>query len=412
MRSDLDNQLSKLRIDKARKRGRRGSAPWPWLVAAVIIVTGGFAGYSKVYAPVKVRTVRVIRETDGAGKGPALLTASGYVIARREVEVSAKIVGVIKATYVKPGDHVKKGDVLLRIEDREYQARVAAAKAQVAMLQAKVAELHSGSRPQEIAAADAQVAADAAALREAERKLQRIERLQKSGGVSREDLDRATANRDVAKARLDAESKNAELVRLGPRKEEVAAAEAQLREAQADLDLAEAELSYTVIRAPITGTILEKLAEQGELVTNTNFGGTRGAKNSVVTMADLTDLQVEVDVNEADLAKVKLQQPVEISLDSNPQRVYSGTVDEIAPQADRQKGTVQVKVRVRHPDASMKTEMSARVTFLGNSTEDKAGQAGREVFGYRSRPWRREGPRRWSTPSRMAGSLLSRSNSE
>jgi HlyD family secretion protein len=121
-----------------------------------------------------------------------------------------------------------------------------------------------------------------------------------------------------------------------------------------------------VIRAPINGTILEKLAEEGELVTNMNFGGTRGAKNSVVTMADLNDLQVEVDLNEADVAKVKQGQRTEVRLDGNPQHAYSGVVDEVSPQADRQKGTVQAKVRITDPDSTIKTEVNARVTFYGD----------------------------------------------
>jgi HlyD family secretion protein len=176
---------------------------------------------------------------------------------------------------------------------------------------------------------------------------------------------------------LNSAQKNAELVTVGPRREVIDAAEAQLREAEANLEYIRVALSNTVIKAPISGTILEKLAEQGELVTNTNFGGTRGAKSSVVTMADLNDIQVEVDVNQADLSKVKTGQKTEIRLDSIPDRVYSGLVDDISPQADRQKGTVQAKVRIVDPDEAVRTEVNARVTFLGDTPAVASGAAGK-----------------------------------
>jgi len=372
----LDNQLSKLRIEKDRKRARRSRIPWIWLIVLALAVGLGFCVYGKMNAPLPVKVVRVEQDEPQSGKGPALVTASGYVVPRHKVEVSSKIVGRVRESLVKRGDRVKQGDVLLRIEDDDYQARVRSAEAEVAALRARVAELRAGSRPQEIEAARAAVASSEATLRNAEADFRRIEALYAKGAISSQEVDRARTARDVAQARLDSDRKTAELVKIGPRKEIVDAAEAQLRSAEANLELAKTELGYTVIAAPISGVILEKLAEQGELVTNTNFGGTRGAKSSVVSMADLADLQVEVDVNETELSKIKLHQPVEIRLDSMPDRAYSGEVDEISPQADRQKGTVQVKVRIADPDESIKTEVNARVTFLGDAPQAKVEASG------------------------------------
>lgn len=363
----LDNQLAKLRIDKDRKRVRRRQIPWGPVLVVLLVAGLAFAVYNQVNAPVTVTTTRIDKETVTPGRGPALVTASGYVIPRHKVEVSSKIVGRVEEVFVKRGDHVNEGDVIIRIEDDDYQARVLAAEARVAALQARLAELRSGSRPQEIAASRASVEAAEATLREAELNLERVESLEETGAVSKQEADRMRTARDVAQAQLNAQRKNAELVNIGPRQEHIAAAEAELRQAQANVELAKTELAYTVVRAPITGVILEKLAEQGELVTNMNFGGTRGAKNSVVSMADLTDLQVEVDVNEADMGKIALNQPAEIRLDSASERVYHGQVDEISPQADRQKGTVQVKVRIADPDEHIRIEVTARVTFLGEA---------------------------------------------
>lgn len=364
--ANLDNELSKLRIDKERKRARRNRGRRVWAVlAAAGICAGSVLAYGKLSAPIPVATARVETEAAGSGKGPALVTASGYVVPRQKVEVSSKIIGRIQDIRVKRGDTVRQGDVLLTIDDAEYRARLQAAEAQAEAIKARLAELETGSRPQEIAAAEAAVAASEASLRNAGLDLRRIEALEKQGAVARQELDRARAARDMAQARLDADRKQAELVRIGPRREAIEAAQAQLRQAEASVEAAKTELDYTIIRAPMDGTILEKLAEQGELVTNMNFGGTRGAKNSVVTMANLGDLQVEVDLNESEISKVALGQKAEIRLDSVPNRVFDGEVDEISPQADRQKGAVQIKVRLTNPDSTVKTEFNARVTFLG-----------------------------------------------
>jgi len=373
----LDEQLTRLRIDKERKQARRRGALWKWLLLPVLVCGAGYGIYIKVNAPIAVRTVTAEKETLVAGKGIPLVTASGYVVPRHKIEVSSKIIGRVKEILVKRGDKVKEGDVLLRLEDEEYQAQVRSSEATASALRAKVEELKAGSRPQEVAASQASVASAQATLRNAEEDYKRIEALTKDGVASPQDLDKARTQRDVAKAQLNSAQKNAELVTVGPRREVIDAAEAQLREAEANLEYMKTTLANTVIAAPITGTILEKLAEQGELVTNTNFGGTRGAKSSVVTMADLGDLQVEVDVNQADLSKVKVGQKTEIRLDSNPDRVYSGTVDDISPQADRQKGTVQAKVRVLDPDDGMRTEVNARVTFLGEAPDSAANVPGR-----------------------------------
>ena len=365
--SNLDKQLSSLRITKDRKRPRKGSRYLTWALALAVFCAAGVGGHFVLNTPIPVTVAHIQRDAAPVGRGPSLVTASGYVVPRHKVEVSSKIVGRVKEVSVKRGDRVKAGDVLMRIDDEDFQARVRSSQAQVATLRARLAEFKAGSRPQEIAAALANAASSEATLRNAELEVQRLKSLRAKGAVSQQDLDRAQTALDVARAKLESDRKSAELVRIGPRKEQIEAAEAQLHEAEGNLELAQTELSYTVITAPISGSILEKLAEQGELVTNTNFGGTRGAKNSVVAMADLGDLQVEIDLNETELSKVKLGQRAEIQLDSRPDFLYTGDVDDISPQADRQKGTVQVKVRIANPDGAITTEVNARVTFLGDA---------------------------------------------
>lgn len=373
--SNLDKQLSKLKIDKGRRKNRGAGGFWLAVALLAAAGAGAYFYYAKSHAVVPVRTARVERESNSENKGSALLTSTGYVIPRQKVEVTPKIIGRVKDILVKRGDLVKEGDVLLRLDDEEYQARVKSGEAMVNTLKARLAELKAGSRPEEIAAAHASADSAEATMRSAELDFKRVETLAEKGAISKQELDRARANRDVARAHLEQARKSADVVRIGPRKEEIAAMEAQLQQAAAEVDLVKAQLEYTVVRAPISGTILEKLAERGELVTNTNFGGTRGAKTSVVSMADLQDLQVETDLNESYLAKVHLGQPCEIRLDSEPNKLYHGEVDEISPQADRQKATVQSKVRILDPGDSIKIEVNARVTFLAPKEADANGQS-------------------------------------
>ncbi|MCX7016906.1 MAG: efflux RND transporter periplasmic adaptor subunit [Candidatus Sumerlaeota bacterium] len=362
---NLQTELPKLRIDRSRKRSPRRR--WGRLFLGLLIL-GGAAGayqyYQNAHAAIPVKVVRAEREEAHAGGAQPVLTASGYVIPRRNIEVSSKIIGRVKEVLVDRGQQVRQGQPLVRLQDDEYQAQVQAAEAQYANAQAVLAQLRAGSRPEEIAAAHAAVASAEATFANSQRDLERFNGLYTRGVVSKQEFDQAQTAYDVAQANLKSAKENATLVEKGPRQEQIDAAEAQARAAKANLEYAKTQLSFTVIDAPTTGTILEKVAEVGELVTNVNFGGTRGAKASIVTMADLSDLLVEIDLNEGDLGKARVGQPCEIKLDSLPNRVFQGRVDEIAPQADRQKATVQVKVSILDPTSEVRPESSARVTFL------------------------------------------------
>ena len=126
------------------------------------------------------------------------------------------------------------------------------------------------------------------------------------------------------------------------------------------------QLSNTVITAPVTGTILERNVEIGEFVT-TGFVGDRGAKGYVVSIADLNDLQVELDINQNDFARLSPTQKGTITTDAFPDRKYNGIIDEISPEANRQKATVQVKVKVLNPDDYLRPDMNASVAFLSDA---------------------------------------------
>jgi HlyD family secretion protein len=162
------------------------------------------------------------------------------------------------------------------------------------------------------------------------------------------------------------------LVRLGPRSEQIESLRGQVEQARGAVSYYETQLANTVIRAPVTGTILERVVEKGEFVT-TSFVGERGAKGYVVSMADLRHLQVELDVNQNDFAKLGSRQPGVVTTDAYPDRKYDGFIEEISPEANRQKATVQVKVRIANPDSYLRPEMNATVSFHGDGKAAPGG---------------------------------------
>jgi len=145
----------------------------------------------------------------------------------------------------------------------------------------------------------------------------------------------------------------------------LAADRASLETAQGAYDLAKTYVDWCVIHSPINGVVLEKLVNPGELVMPQSFGGGRGPSTALLAVADLKDLQVEIDVNEADLSKITLNQKCRVSPEAYPDKTYDGLVAEIAPEADRAKGTLQIKVQIANPDQYLTPQLSAKVDFLG-----------------------------------------------
>lgn len=369
--ASIKTELNKLRIDKSRKRGGGGKKLVLLALIAALAIGGWYYHKSNSAIAVTVVKTEAISPADAAA-GTPVLTASGYVIPRHVIEVSSKIIGRVREMLVNRGDRVKAGDVLMRIEDSDLQAQLRMAEARLASAGAKVAEMKAGSRIQEIQAARATLNSAEATLENAKTDLSRKQSLAGTNVISVQDLDTARTSFKVAQANVNSARENLKLVETWPRKEQLDAAVGDQRQAQANLDYARTQLAETVIKAPVDGTILERVVEKGELVTNINYGGERGAKSSVVSMANLKDLQIELDVNENDLPNVNMGQKCEIRADSAPDQVFKGEVDEIAPQADRQKGTVQVKVRLIDPSDAVLPDVSAHVTFFAKSGEKTA----------------------------------------
>jgi HlyD family secretion protein len=242
----------------------------------------------------------------------SVLTVSGYIVTRERIELSPRFLGTVKWIGVRKGDIVTNGQVVVLLDDAEHKARLQEAEGRLANARAAVTK--------------------------GELDYQRMKKL-----IA--DKIETPEREDDVRLRLEA-------------------ARATVQEAQGTLELARTYLEWTVIRSPINGVVLEKLVDANELVTPQSFGGTRGPSTAVVAVADPKDLQVEIDLNESDLAKVFLNQVCRVSPEAYPDKVYQGYVAEIAPEANRQKGTLQVKVQIREPDHFLTPELSAKVDFL------------------------------------------------
>lgn len=302
--------LSALRIDRSAPPPS-GPGRWPLLAVLATVLVAALVFLAMRLAP-GGPSVRVgLAEATGGGSATgAGISANGYVVARTKASVSSKILGRLAWIGVTEGSRLKEGEIIARLESADYEAAALAAKANVASVEAQLAQ--------------------------AKRDLQRAQALRRDNLVSDADLEGAQTKLDVLAAQLGA--------------------------ARAQSDLAKANFENTNVRAPFAGTVLRKDAEVGEIVAPSSAGGGL-TRTAIVTMADLQTLEVEVDVNEAYIAQVRNGQGARITLDAYPDTSFTGRVRQVVPTADRQKATVLVKVSILDRDPRILPEMGAKVVF-------------------------------------------------
>lgn len=369
--------LHSLRIDRSQKEPDEPKWSKRFILAgiAVLVLLAIVALAVRLFsssAP-EVQTARATPVSSSGGD--TVLQAAGYIVAHHTIDVNSKVTGRIAWIGVEKGDKVKAGQVLVRLEDQEFRAQAEQERGAVEMAKARLSELQNGSRPEEVQQATANLDEARANLNDAKATLERTKPLVEAGVYSHQQLDDAQAKYDAALQHMQSLEKAFRLVHIGPRQEEIESARGAVLQAEGQLAYAQSQLEATEIRAPVSGTILERTAEKGELVTAqfASAADTGGPRGSVVTLADLTDLQVELDISQNDFARLGPKQKAVLTTDAYPDREYKGVISEIAPMANRQKATVQVKVKILNPDDYLRPEENANVRFLADeSTGQKA----------------------------------------
>ena len=272
--------LKQLRIDRSDTEAPRSRARWFVLVGCVLLVlAGGLLWFSLTLLELPTVRTAVARAASQESMTGSVLDASGYVTARRQATVSAKITGKVAEVLIEEGMRVKEGDVLARLDDTEAKAQLALAQAQLTAARAQLAEIR-------------------AQLVQAERDYTRQRGLADRQLISAQALEAALAQRDMLRARL-------------------ASTEEQIRVAQESVAVAQVQLDNTVVRAPFSGVVVAKAAQPGEMISPISAGG-GFTRTGIGTIVDMDSLEIQVDVNEAFINRVKPDQPVEAMLNAYP----------------------------------------------------------------------------------------------
>jgi RND family efflux transporter MFP subunit len=338
---DKSELLKQLRIDRDDAAGQATPRSRLWIgMAAVLALVVGIAAWllmREEALEVVVEPARAIVTAAGGGSA-SVLDATGYVTARRQATVSAKITGKVRDVRIEEGQQVREGEILATLDDAEARADYGLRRAQVAAARAATAEIE-------------------ASLANAEREYQR------QLGLEARQLTSASA---LDAARTQAEALAA---RLASQRESVRVAEQALRSAQVQLD-------NTIVRAPFSGVVTVKAAQPGEMISPISAGG-GSIRTGIGTIVDMDSLEIQVDVSEAYINRVQPGQPVEAVLNAYPDWRIPAEVIAIVPTADRSKATVKVRIALGARDARIVPEMGVRVSFLEELSG--AGEAPRTV---------------------------------
>ena len=326
MSDNKHTDLSFLKIDRHAPRSQEPELHQKMIIISavviVVIAAGLFFAFGSGTAAQTVELGTVVLTT--SAQESAVLTASGYIVAQRKAAVASKGTGRLEYLGVIEGDRVKTGQIIGRLENSDVEAALGQVKANLNLAKAG---LESAKAEMEDALAN----------------FERQKTLFAQNAISRADYDGANARYKRAAAA-------------------VTSADASIKFAEANIRATEVQLEYTLIRAPFDGVVLTKNANVGEVISP--FGAAAGSRGAIVSVADMSSLEVEADVSESNIEKIKEGMPCEITLDAYPEQRYSGFVNKVVPTADRAKATVLTKVRFNNRDDRVLPEMRAKVSFL------------------------------------------------
>ncbi len=331
------DRLKELRIDRSDKKSKKSGAGFAlWVLAALLVAAGAaaFWWFNRASA-VAVRTARVAETTSRQAASEAVLDASGYVTARRRATVSSKVTGKIVEVRVEEGMVIAEGQLLARLDDASQTRLLALAEAELNSAESSLTEIE-------------------VRIREAKLHLDRVASLVANEVASPADLDAAAAAHDALEARL-------------------AAGRDQVTVAERAVAVRRQELTDTEIRAPFAGVAVTKNAQPGEMISPVSAGG-GFTRTGVCTLVDMGSLEIEVDVNEAYINRVRPAQRVEATLDAYPDWKIAAAVITTVPTADRQKATVRVRIGFDRLDPRILPDMGVKVSFLNDAAEEEAAE--------------------------------------
>ncbi len=335
------HDLGSLRIHEGQRKGSKLGKGLAIFFGGLVILAGIAGGVYAVWNQKPLVEVTTVHKPVGAGGREALLNASGYVTPRRRATIAAKITGRVTGVFFDEGTRVSEGQLLATLDDSDVQKTLNSAKADRDSAQAAIADFR-------------------VQLKNAETELHRADQLQKAGVQTQEQLDIARMNADSLQAKIDLA------------KAQVAGSESRILEAQQAVD-------NCTIKAPFAGIVVSKDAQVGEMVSPISAGG-GFTRTGIATIVDMNSNEIEVDVNESFIARVKDGQHVTAILDAYPDWEIPSHVRTIIPTADRQKATVKVRISFDKLDPRILPDMGIKVTFLGEERKEAPGKKAEEVF--------------------------------
>jgi multidrug resistance efflux pump len=390
----LSERVRSLRL-KEQPRSSGGGSSWlPWLLCLILAGTTAYLGYSNYFGPQADRSgpneELTTSDSPGAGSGArtaravassgeVVLDRKGYIIPAHQILLSPKVSGVIEHMDINDdpkqplieGVHVKKGDILARLETTDYQADYDRARAALNLSWQQFLELYNGNREEDIKAARADLEEMEANLKQLNLDYRRNVRLQ-NGALAQRDFEQTEYQYRAMDRKVEKMRQNYQMMLIGPRIERIEAAWAAVLQSEADLGKARWRLDNCTVRAPISGTILTKKAELGNLVNPVAFAGSL----NICEMADLSDIEVDMSIEEREISKIFPGQQCKVRPEAFPEKLYEGVVSRLMPSADRAKSAIPVRVKLTVPKNEegvyLKPDMGVNVSFLKKTEKAEA----------------------------------------
>jgi HlyD family secretion protein len=371
--ASLSDRVRSLRLPEQPRQAARRTSWLPWTLCLVLSASTAVFAYQAINRSEPIETKPVenptpsptvpVANSSAATSGDVALESKGNIVPVHQIQVSPKVSGMVEKLFIEEGKRVKKGDVLAELENVDYQAARDHAREALEEARQNLLQL-TEYRQTEIAQAKARWEEAVAQRKQLEVDYDRSVKLQKTHALADRDYELAESGYQAMVQHEDSLRIDYELLKKGPRDNLIDAAKRRLFQAKADLVTAQWRLDSCTVVAPITGTILTKKAEEGNIVNPIAFN----ISASLCDMADLSDLEVDLTIQERDVAKVFKGQRCKLRPEAFPERIYDGYVSRLMPIADRAKGAVPVRVKVTVPQEEegvyLKPEMGVIVSFF------------------------------------------------